>query len=130
MASIAPVETSAQAPPPAPGAAAVQALLARGSQLYGQCRACHSLEPGAGGLAGPPLHGLFGRASGSLADYPYSAALKRAAILWDAESLDRFLASPAGTVPGMKPHAALPGREDRRAVIAYLKLAAGSAAKP
>ena len=79
----------AQPAPPQPGLALAsttspserEALIARGAKLFAKCQACHTLEAGERNKVGPRLHGLFGRVSGSVADYPYSAALKAARML-------------------------------------------------
>ena len=47
------------------------------------------------------LKGIFGRKAAAVQDFPhYSDALRKSGIVWNAESLDRFLADPAKTVPG------------------------------
>ena len=54
-------------------------------------------------------------------DYAYSAALKKSGLIWTEALLTKFLANPAGTVPGttmMNPRLTKPA--DRDAVLAYL----------
>ena len=73
---------------------------AQGERLFrSQCVGCHSIEPGRH-LAGPSLHGLFGRPVGSLEDFDYSPALQEADLVWDRETLDAFLAGPDAFLPG------------------------------
>src|SRR5438477_11216728 len=67
-----------------------------GKVVFEQCAACHSLEAGQDG-AGPTLHGLFGRKSGS-EDFVYSAAMRRANVTWTPELLDTYLSNPQGGV--------------------------------
>jgi cytochrome c len=59
------------------------------------------LEPGKNGI-GPTLHGLFGRKAGTVPGYAYSSALKNANLVWNEDSLKRYLADPKAFVPGTK----------------------------
>nr|WP_267956861.1 c-type cytochrome [Halomonas sp. MCCC 1A17488] len=84
---------------PTPG---IAAELAEGERLFrSQCIGCHSIEPGRH-LAGPSLHGVFGRAAGSLADFDYSPTLQEAEHVWNRETLDAFLAGPDAFLPGTR----------------------------
>ncbi|HUN51491.1 MAG TPA: cytochrome c family protein, partial [Candidatus Sulfotelmatobacter sp.] len=86
-----------------------------------KCAICHSSEEGVNKL-GPSLHAVVGRASGSIADYPYSDAMKAANRVWDAQTLDIYLTDPRALVPGIK--MTFPGLKDpsdRANVIAYLR---------
>ena len=71
-----------------------------GAQVFATCRACHTLQAGAKSGLGPNLHGLFGRKAGSVAGFNYSPALKASGLVWDAQTLDQFLAAPTTKVPG------------------------------
>lgn len=105
---------------PAP-AAADPAERAAGERLFrNQCRGCHSVGAGEN-RAGPTLYGLFGRRSGTVAGFNFSAAMKDAAIEWTPERLDRFLTGPSEMVPGTK--MVLWGLDERtrRRIIAYLE---------
>lgn len=99
---------------------AVAADAARGGELYSaRCGACHSISDNG---AGPRHAGLFGRRAGSQPGFDYSAALKRAAIVWDASQLDRWLADPNTLVPGNKMVVQLAtDPRDRSDLIAYLR---------
>jgi cytochrome c len=97
-----------------------------GAVVYERCAACHSL---ARDRTGPRHCGLFGRRAGSVNDFGYSDAMKRSAIVWNAASLDRFLADPLKAVPGTSMgYAGVPDPVQRRDLIAYLKAAGASAA--
>ena len=95
----------------------------RGPELFAKCAACHTLTGDGGNRAGPPLGGLFGRRAGSVADYPYSPALRHSEIVWTEETVARlFDIGPDRFVPGSKmPLQRLPDPHDRGDLIDYLK---------
>ena len=95
-----------------------------GEQIFNQCKPCHSLEAGKNGI-GPTLHGLLGRKAGTVPDYSYSAAMQSSGIVWNEDTLAKFLADPSTFVPGTKMVSA--GIRDKAQLddlIAYLKEAA------
>ena len=95
-------------PPAPPGAA------------FGQCAVCHSTDGSLG--TGPTLKGVYGRKAGSVAGFRYSRAMRAAGIVWDENTLDRYLASPQDAVPGnLMPFSGVPESAQRAAVIDYLK---------
>lgn len=87
---------------------------------FAVCRSCHAIEPGRGG-SGPSLAGVWQRRAGTLPGYPYSAALKESGIVWDAKSLDTWLAAPMQMVPGTRMVYGIPDPQGRKAVIEYLR---------
>jgi cytochrome c len=90
----------------------------RGESLYEACQDCHSLDKND---VGPRHRGVFGRKAASLSDYDYSDALKSANIVWNAETLDKWLTDPQAVAPGAKMFFHLDNAQDRADVIAYLK---------
>jgi cytochrome c len=90
----------------------------RGETLYEACQDCHSLDKND---VGPRHRGVFGRKAASLPDYDYSDALKSANIVWNEETLDRWLTDPQAVAPGSKMFFHLDNPQDRADVIAYLK---------
>jgi cytochrome c len=103
------------------GAARADGDAARGEKKFGDCAACHKLEAGANNV-GPSLHGIFGRKAGEIADFRYSPALKRSAIVWTPEMVDKFITEPQAMVPGNRmPYAGMAGAADRADLIAYLQ---------
>ncbi len=104
-------------------AATEQAAL-RGKILFLRCASCHELVPSGIKRIGPSLKGVVGRKAGSLADFPYSPAMKATDFVWDDTMLDRWLEKPGAVVPGTAmAFAGLPNEVDRQAVIAYLRQA-------
>jgi cytochrome c len=97
---------------------------ARGAQAFRACVACHTVVPDRN-LTGPSLAGVWGRKAGTLASFDrYSPALKAAGLVWDEQTLDKWLAAPAKLVPGNR--MPFPGIADvgaRRDLIAFLKAA-------
>jgi len=92
---------------------------AQGAQIYQRCQLCHSIEHD---LVGPRHLGLFGRKAGSIAGYPYSAAMKSSGITWSEDTLNQFLSGPQALVPGTRmTFTGLPDEQDRADVIAFLK---------
>ncbi|WP_309605409.1 c-type cytochrome [Phenylobacterium sp.] len=85
-----------------------------------KCAECHSTRRGKI-VTGPSLAGLFGRKAGSVSDFPYSAAVKTSGLIWNAETLDAFIAQPRKTIRGITMTS--PGVADatqRADLIAYL----------
>ena len=92
--------------------------------MFRKCQACHSLEPGKN-MLGPSLAGIIGRKAGAEPGYTYSPAMKQADIVWDAKTLDAYLADPQKMVPGNKmPFPGLKTEHDRADVIAFLAASA------
>jgi cytochrome c len=98
----------------------------RGRQIYERCQACHSLERN---RSGPKHCGLAGRKAAGVEGYRYSRALQEAGIVWSAETLDRFLEDPLGTVPGTRmAYAGVKDGQERADLIAFLLQAPDCAA--
>ncbi len=96
----------------------------RGKAIYGRCEACHAL---AYDRVGPHHCGLFGRHAGSVPGFNYSPAMKHSGIVWNAETLNRFLAAPTRVVPGTTmTYAGISEPQERADLIAWLKVATAS----
>lgn len=101
------------------GAAAADAEHA--AALYeARCGACHSLDAH---RVGPMHRGVFGRRAGSAPGYEYSPALKSAALVWNAASLDAWLQNPEALVPGQRMGYSVTDAADRTELIAFLRRA-------
>ena len=75
--------------------------LVKGKKVFKKCVACHSLEEGENKM-GPPLNNLLGRKAGSVKGYKYSKAMKNSGVVWNEESLDKFLTKPRKFIPKTK----------------------------
>jgi cytochrome c len=86
------------------------------------CRQCHVTREGDNRL-GPSLYGVFGREPGGAPGFAYSSAMKNADLVWDAETLDRYIENPDAVVPGnkMKPFTGITDPEQRAKIIAHLE---------
>ncbi len=85
-----------------------------------RCVTCHSVGLSAHG-PGPYLIELGGRQAGSLEDFAYSPAMRASGIVWNAETLDRYLAGPEKMVPGtIMLTEQVDDPEERKALIHYL----------
>jgi cytochrome c len=117
-------EAPAAAPAPAPTAAAGSGDPAAGEKIYKAhlCFACHSFTAGKHG-AGPSLHAVFGRGAGEAEGFAYSGELKASGIVWNEESLDKWVQGPQKLVTGTKMVLAKPVADagDRANLIAYIK---------
>jgi cytochrome c len=87
------------------------------------CMQCHTADPAeGGGEIGPSLVGLIGRVAG-VGDtrFLYSPALKDSKLVWNVDTLDRFLADPAIAVPGTTMPIPVPVKKDRDNLIDYFR---------
>ena len=97
-------------------------LVARGGNLVGQCKSCHTFEDGEPNRIGPNLHDVFGRHSATHPGFEYSDGMKAHNVTWSYLTLNDFLTSPGTVVRGTKmTFAGLRQANDRMAVIAYLR---------
>ena len=76
--------------------------LAAGEQSFRKCSPCHSVGEDARNKVGPVLNGLDGRKSGTVADYSYSDANKKAEITWSDASFKDYIQNPMAKIPGTK----------------------------
>jgi cytochrome c len=100
---------------------------ARGERAFQRCYSCHSIDPNeTAKLQGPNLYRIIGRPAASLTGFEYSDAMKNQGALglvWDAGTLDRYVADPenvvAGTIMSAPP---IRDEQERADLIAYLAL--------
>ena len=92
-----------------------------GAVVFKQCMACHQVGPGARNGIGPVLNGVVGRPAGVYPGYSYSSANKSSGLIWDVQTLTRYLRAPGEVVPGTKMiFFGLKKSQDVADVIAYL----------
>ena len=83
-----------------------------------RCSGCHALDAD---HEGPRLRGVVGRAAGTVKTFQYSEALKNAKHVWDEANLNKWLTDPESVVPDNDMSFQVPNKEERTAIIAYLK---------
>lgn len=90
----------------------------RGKEVFEKrCTGCHAMEQN---REGPKLQGIVGRTSGTAPGYTYSTELKKAALRWDAGSLDKWLTDPDTLVPGNNMEFHVNSAQERRDLIQFL----------
>ena len=102
----------------------------RGKVLYQECKRCHQAGRGATHRIGPHLNEVFGRRAGSLPDFRYSSAMRKAGaggLVWSQATLDAFLANPRKTVPRSRmSYEGMAAAGDRADLLAWLHSLSGS----
>lgn len=101
--------------------------LETGERMFAMCQSCHSATEPSHQLAGPHLVGVIGRPAGALEEFSFSPALARSGVVWDEETLDRFLEHPRRFIPGTTmTMAGIRQEATRAAIICWLSRVAGS----
>src|SRR4051794_36089385 len=94
----------------------------RGASAFQACASCHSTTPNVQ-LTGPSLAHIWQQKGGSVPGFSrYSQAMKKTDIVWNDDTLNRWLANPSAVIPGTS--ITFPGLQDggaREDVIAYLR---------
>jgi cytochrome c len=94
-----------------------------GKQIFEKrCTGCHALDIE---KAGPRLRGVYGRRAGSIPSFPYSEALRKSAITWNGDALDKWLTDPDAYIPDNDMAFRVTNPEERAAIIGYLKEVSG-----
>ncbi len=95
-----------------------------GAMVFNRCKTCHSLAAGGHSPVGPNLHGLFGRTAGTASGFSFSPAMQKSGVVWNDDTLAKFLRDPQGLIPGNR--MGFPGIKDDKELadlLAYLKQA-------
>ena len=98
---------------------------AAAAQFKKSCGTCHVAVANAPPRQGPNLFQIVDRPAGSVTGFKYSAAFMagKDGIVWDAATLDRWLADPQSVIPG----AIMPYKQadeaKRQLIIEFLKTA-------
>ena len=97
----------------------------RGAALWKKCKTCHQIGEGAENRVGPVLTDVIGRAAGAVEGFHYSKAMQAAGaggLVWDVETLDKFLAEPKAVVDQTRmSFRGLRDAGDRADLIAFLQ---------
>lgn len=97
-------------------------LTADGAKLFKQrCAVCHAVEASKQKPTGPHLEGVIGRKIGSAEGARYSKGYLESDIVWDAATLDTYLANPRKMIKGSRMTVRVKKEDQRAALIAYLK---------
>ena len=101
-------------------------LIAKGRSQFLHCNSCHVTDAAApppfGDSLGPHLEHIVGRRAASVDGFAYTEALQTLDLVWDEETLDRWLRQPQAMVPAMcEPFMGMANPESRKALIAFLK---------
>ncbi len=95
----------------------------RGKELYeSRCVGCHSLDAN---RIGPKHRGVFGRRAGSIEGFTYSPAVQNSGVVWNDETLVRWLSNPQEVIPGQRMNFRVSQPQDRVDIVAYLKKESG-----
>jgi cytochrome c len=95
------------------------------AQFKKSCGTCHAAVADAPPRQGPNLFQVIDRPAGSVTGFKYSPAFVagKGGIVWDAATLDRWIADPQSVIPG----AIMPYKQadeaKRRLIIDFLKSA-------
>ncbi|MEJ6788261.1 c-type cytochrome [Brevundimonas sp. BR2-1] len=93
-----------------------------GARAFQRCAACHSLRSNE--ESAPRLGDVLGRRAGAVRSFAYSDAMEAAGqrgLVWDAATLERFLADPDAVVPGTTMPYQGGSAAERRALIDWLR---------
>jgi cytochrome c len=95
-------------------------------EFNNHCRTCHSVQEGDHRL-GPSLHNIMGQEAGTQEGAAYSSAMQASSVVWDEETLDRFIENPDAVVPGnnMTPYSGIAEADVRAAIVGYLQAQSG-----
>ena len=92
---------------------------ANGEKIFKRCTSCHSLTKN---KHGPALGNIFGKKVGSVKGYRYSKAMKKSDIIWNEDTLDKFLIKPRKYIKGTKMRfSGIRKKSQRDALIKYMK---------
>ena len=99
----------------------------RGERAFQRCYSCHAVDPNeTAKLQGPSLYRIMGRPAAAIPGFAYSDAMQArgaAGLVWDAATLERYIADPESVVAGTSMSAPpLRDAHERADLIAYLAL--------
>ncbi len=87
-----------------------------------QCRVCHSFDAGKPNLTGPNLFGIYGASAAAGDNFAYSPVLRESGLVWDEDTLNKFLENPPQFLPGNRmAYGGVRDAEARKSLICLLK---------
>lgn len=86
-----------------------------------RCRTCHGGTARADSPIGPSLAGIVGTKAGTQASGVHSRALIESGIVWNRETLRRFLSDPPRALPGTLMPAGVPDPAQLESLLDYLE---------
>lgn len=98
--------------------------LENGRAVAADCMPCHDLTSGKKYNIGPYLWGIVGQKAGRVPGFKYTRRhlAKAEKIVWDEKTLDLYLKSPRGFIPGTSmAYVGVSGEKNRADLIAFLK---------
>lgn len=66
------------------------------------CAICHMIGDGAKNRVAPPLNGLDGRKTGTIAGFAYSSANRNSGIVWSETEFLDYIKDPKAKIPNTK----------------------------
>merc|ERR1712224_186122 len=94
----------------------------KGAKLFkAKCAQCHTIEEGGNVKQGPPLWGIYGKASGTADGFTFSEANKGSGIVWSEKHMFEYLVNPKKYIPGTKMvFAGMKKPKERADLVAYV----------
>lgn len=83
-----------------------------------RCSGCHALDED---IVGPRHRGVWGRRAGTVPGFRYSSAVRGLDVVWNDDTLSRWLTDPEAMAPGQRMGYQVDDAAQRSNVIAYLK---------
>jgi len=103
------------------GVPAAAADIQAGEKVFEKCQQCHHIGLGATNFYGPVLNGLIDRKAGTVPGFKYSPALEKSDVVWNYDSLSKYLKQPKHEIPGVAmTFPGLTNQADIDNVIAYI----------
>ena len=97
-------------------------LPASGREVYERrCQTCHGGTAPADSPIGPSLTGIVGRKAATQFSGLHSRALTDSGIVWNRDSLRRFLADPAVALPGTLMPTRVANADELESLLDYLE---------
>ena len=101
---------------------------ANGEKIFGQCRACHTVNEGDANRVGPNLWAIVGRDIAAIDAFSYSTAMAAEDGAWTVDRLFTYLENPRANIQGTKMvFRGIKDAQDRMDLIVWLNDFGGDA---